>query len=137
MPILQANIDAVATVNGVPLGGFQTITGGEVSAESVKDRPPGATFDEAVASLPSVGNITISRSWDEGRDAPLADRINQWVGWAPSSVSRVRRDKFQNQTGMENFYAILIRSTPPEGNTNAGGDKGMWELEFNVSGGPA
>lgn len=137
MAILQANVDAVVTVDGQPLGGFQTITGGEVSAESVKDRPPGAVYEDAVEAVPTVGNITVSRSWDEARDGAILSFLNARAGWGVSNVSRIRRDRNKKQVGSTTYSALLVRVTPTEGNTNGGGDKGMLELEFNVTGGPA
>jgi hypothetical protein len=137
MPILQANIDAVATVNGTPLGGFTTISGGEVSAETVHDRPPGSPYPLAVGAPKVVSNITVGRMWDEGRDGALLPVLNAAVGQElPCTVARIRRDGKGNQTGQTIYAAFLVRVGVPDGDTNST-DKAMLELEFSPWGGPA
>jgi hypothetical protein len=81
-----------------------------VSAESVKDRPPGSKYEVAVGALPTISNITVGRMWDEGRDGALLAFLNARVGQeVPCTVARVRRDLNGNATGRTTYAAFLVR----------------------------
>jgi hypothetical protein len=137
MTTLQSGIDAVVTVAGVPIGGFQTITGGDVTAESVKDRPPGSRFETAVESLPSVSDITVTRSWEEGRDGPLLTFLFSQVGTGPCNIGRLYRDIAQNVVRTDAYAGILVGVVAPEGDSNNTNGKAILSLTFNAWGGPA
>jgi hypothetical protein len=133
MPTLQADIDAVATTDGVNLGGFQTFAGGEESAEVIDDFTPGAQYADKSVSKAALSNITITRSWVESRDRPLYNRLKGRTG-ADASIGRIVRDANRNPSGQDTFRGKLIRSKGPEGDTNAGNSKATWELEYAVNG---
>jgi hypothetical protein len=133
MRTLQSSIDAIATVAGIPLGGFQTITGGGVAADVEKDRLPGERYPTPIPGSPDIANITISRTYDETRDGALVPRLDKLVGNGEGSVGRVIRDRNQNPVGMRNYTCLLVRCTGPDGDTNSN-SKPTLELEFAVSG---
>jgi hypothetical protein len=133
MPTLEADIDAVATVDGVNLSGFQTFDGGEESAEVVDDFPPGAQYADKSVSKAALSNIVIARSWNEARDRPLYNRLKGRTG-AAASIGRIVRDENRNPTGQDTFRGKLIRSAGPKGDTSGGTNKAMWELEFATTG---
>ena len=133
MPTLQADIDAVATIDGVNLGGFQTFTGGDESAEVVDDFTPGAQYADKSVAKASLANVTITRSWVESRDRPLYNRLKGRTG-ATGSVGRIVRDSNRNPSGQDTFSCRLVRSKGPEGDTNGGQNKATWEIEVAVTG---
>lgn len=138
-PTLQADIDAVATLNvgaggaALALGGFQTFAGGEESAEVADDFPPGSQYADKAVGKASLGNITVTRSWNEQRDRGLYNACKGKTG-ATGSCGRLIRDSNRNVSGIDTFLVKLIRNKGPEGDTNAGTGKATWELELAVTG---
>lgn len=135
MPLLQSNFNATATVGGEPLGAFQTVSGGEVTAEVVRDRAPsGNDISQPVPAPRDIGNVTISRSWVESRDAPILARLDRHVGREEnnSTVARHPLDGDGNPKGTDRTWiGVLIRATGPEGDRNST-DKATLELEFAI-----
>jgi len=133
---LQYRFLVTATVGGRPLGGFQTFTGGETTAESVKDRPPGQEYEISLGGPKGIGNITVSRTFDPDRDDPaLIAHLHGQVGRRDNStIGKVPLDADMNPRGSGDTYrGTLIRFAPPEANSNSS-DKGTIELEFEISG---
>jgi hypothetical protein len=130
---LQADIDAVLTLGGVNLGGFQVITGGEESAEVVDDFPPGSAYADKSVGKATLGNITVNRTWREQTDRALYEQIKGKLGLT-GTCGRLVRDKARNISGQDTFTVKLIRNKGPEGDTNAGNAKATWEMELAVTG---
>lgn len=130
---LQADVDGVATVDGVNLGGFQTFDGAEETAEVIDDFAPGAQYADKSVGKAALSNATLTRTWNEARDRPLYNRLKGKTG-AGSSIGRIVRDSNRNPSGQDSFSAKLVRSKGPVGDTNAGNNKATWELEFAVTG---
>lgn len=133
MPQLEADIDAVATIDGVNLGGFQEFDGGEEVAEVVEDFNPGGQYADKSVSKANLTNVTIQRSWKESRDRPLYNRLKGRTG-ADSSVGRIIRGPDRNPSGQDTFSGKLVRSAGPKGNTSGGTTKAMWVIEVAVTG---
>lgn len=133
MPTLEADIDAVATINGVNLGGFQEFDGGEEVAEVVEDFSPGAQYADKSVGKANLTNVIIRRSWKESRDRALYNQLKGKTN-APASVGRIVRDENRNPSGQDTFSGKLIRSAGPKGNTGGGTSKAIWEIEIAVTG---
>lgn len=134
MTTLQASIDAVVSGAGLTIQ-MQTFSGGEVSAETARTRDPGARFDRGIPVPPTIGNVTVSVDWDEHAHGPMMPTLRNAVGTAAAfSVGHIRRDGAGNRAGVTTYDALLIRCTPPSGNTNGGADKATLELEFSPNG---
>lgn len=78
-------------VDGEPLGVFASRSGGETTAEVPKSRPGGMQPEETYPSLPTTGDVTVTRTNKRerptGSDHDLARRLRSRVGLAPMSVS--------------------------------------------------
>lgn len=133
MPQLEADIDAVATIDGVNLGGFQEFDGGEEVAEVVEDFTPGGQYADKSVSKANLTNITITRSWNESRDRALYNRLKGRTG-AGGSIGRIVRDSNRNPSGQDTFSCKLVRSAGPKGNTGGGTNKATWVIEVAVTG---
>lgn len=132
---LQSSIDGVVSGGAINFGdGFQTVTGGNTTAETVEDRPPGSKYPSKVPSPPNVSNVVMGRTYDEDRDGPLLSLIDAQVG-SPTlfTLGRiVRRNGVR--VGLRTCTGILVDRRGPEGDTNATTAKATLELEFAVSG---
>jgi hypothetical protein len=60
-----------ATLDGVPLGEFETKSGGAVSAELTKRRPGGMSAEKVYAGQPTAGDVVIARVYERERDHDL------------------------------------------------------------------
>ena len=69
-----------AVVAGVPIGTFQSRTGGESTAEVGKYRPGGMAKQKTRRGLAEVGDVTIGREWETERDADLERRLRNQIG---------------------------------------------------------
>jgi hypothetical protein len=137
-PILQAAVDAIVTIPGAASGiPFQTITGGEQTSDTVKDRLPGQQFETAIPAPPSLTNLVVGRTWDEAAFGPIISKIRAaHAAGTVCAVARVRRDGRGNIVGRTTYNAILVRVTEAEGDTTSS-DKARLELEFNPTGPPS
>lgn len=133
MPTLQADIDGFLTLAGVPLGGFQTVSGFEETAEVVDDFPPGGQYADKSVGKAALGNGTFTRSWVESRDRPLYNQLKGRTG-AAGSGGRYVRDTNRNVTDVESFAVKLVRFVGPAGDTNAGTSKATFEIEVATTG---
>lgn len=133
MPTLEADVDGVLTLGGTNFGGFQVFDGGEESAEVVDDFPPGSQYADKSVAKASLSNITVSRSWVEGRDRPLYNLLKGRTGME-GTAGRIVRDEARNIANVEPFTVKLIRRRGPRGDTNGGTTKAMFEIELATVG---
>ena len=119
---LQAAIDAVLTIPGICAGEpFQSITGGEVSSETTRDRDPGAQFDGAITAPATISNVVLSVTWNETRHRPLKSKLDNGVSRVEDAVvGKIIRDKTRARVGMDTFApCVLVRVAGPDGDTNS------------------
>jgi hypothetical protein len=126
----QDNFSVTASVDGDPLGVFDTFSGGETDSDDTKHRAGAMGPEEALGGPPSVGNITISRLFKTGRDVPIAPKLRPKVGRGTAVITKQLLDKDGNAFGApEVFRGILKRVQSPEHDSNSS-DGAMLELEF-------
>lgn len=83
----QQNSLITVAVDGIPLGVWDTRTGGESSAEVTKYRPGGMARQKLRSGLPEVGDLTVGREFEFDRDNDLSKHLRTRAGRAPMSVS--------------------------------------------------
>lgn len=76
-----------ASVDGIPLGIFDTRTGGVSAAEVGKYRPGGMAREKTRAGLPSAEDVTITRENEPDRDNDLVRHLRTRAGRAPMTVT--------------------------------------------------
>lgn len=74
-------------VDGVPLGVFDSRTGGETTAEVTKYRPGGMAKQKNRKALPDTSELTVSREFEFDRDNDLSKVLRTRAGLAPMSVN--------------------------------------------------
>lgn len=103
----------------------QTFTGGDVTiAESIKDRDPGAAYDETIPNLRTISDITAARVFRSDRDDPILDALLPRVGELYGKASKIIRDLDGNRVTQRPYGVLLTGLAGPEGDTNGNG-KGM------------
>lgn len=130
-PMLQADIDGYLTLAGIDCGGFQTVQGGEESAEVVDDFPPGALFADKGVSRPTLSNLTFGRTMKVTRDQPIRNQLH--TGMTGTGV-RFFRDENRNIVDKETYSVVLIRAGAVDGDTNGGTAKATWTVEVAATG---
>lgn len=134
MTTLQAQIDAIVTGAGLSIA-CMTFDGGEVSRDVTSSRDPGALYPRQVPGGPTIGNVTVGVDYDEPVHGPKLPVLRKAAtDRTEFSIGHIRRDGAGNTVGQTTYTGILIRVSPPAGNTNGGTDKAALELEFAVSG---
>lgn len=90
MSTAQQNLITVS-VDGEQLGVFASRSGGETTAEVPKSRPGGMAAEEAYPTLPTTGDVTVTRTNKRerptGSDHDLARRLRPRTGMATIVVS--------------------------------------------------
>lgn len=74
-------------VDGQALGTFDSFSGGDAAAKSVKHRPGGMGPEKSYASLPSYTDITVARVLEPARDWELIRALTQKSGRVDASLT--------------------------------------------------
>lgn len=128
------NMLITVTVDGRPLGVFDTFSGGEPSAEVSKHRPGGMVQEKSYAALPTFGDVTVGRELDQSRDLELYRSLINRTGRAPVSASKQLLDDAGAPVGRPLTYTgRLSTMTDPESDSTSS-DVSMWQLTFVCTG---
>jgi hypothetical protein len=115
---------------GNDLGEFDAFTGGAADHTETKYTP----FDgvqRTYLSFPELGNITLSRSYEEARDGDFMTHAPAYYA-APCTVVVLDRDASGNyQQNRAPYNGAIKAITPPEGDSNAS-DIQMLTIEVSV-----
>jgi hypothetical protein len=121
------------TVDGVLLGVFDALEGGEVDSEETRYKPGGMGAPISLGGSVEVGNLTLSRLYVLNRDH---DRIH-WLSRAGKGacvVSRQPLDVDGNAYGRPLVYTGTLKAiTPPEVDSESS-DAAKLELEITPAG---
>lgn len=122
------------TVDGVPLGLWDTLSGGDVESEETKYRPGGMTPQVSLGGSVTVNNITLGRllnreDWDF-MHALMANR----VGKAEVVVARQPLDADANPFGRPMVYRGVLMSVNPGDTDSNSSDAQVWEITVSTEG---
>lgn len=126
------------TIDGEPLGIWDQQGGGEIDSEETTYRPGGMAPRISLGGSTTVGNVTLTRLCDRGRDWDLLRRLaSTRVGKAECIVAKQPLDTDGNPWGRPLVYRGKLKTvTPPETDSNSS-DAATWEItvtpEGNVS----
>jgi len=122
------------SVDGRPLGVFDTLSGGEPTAEVGKHRPGGMSGERSYAALPSFGDLTVGRELDTQRDLEVYRSLVGRVGRAPFTASRQLLDENGAPVGRPITYTgRLSGMSDPEADSNST-DVSMWQMTAVITG---
>lgn len=121
-------------VDGRPLGVFDTLSGGEPSAEVTKSRPGGMAGEKSHPALPTYSDVVAGRELDMQRDLELYRSLLNRAGRAPVSASKQYLDESGAPVGRPLTYTgRLSNMTDPEADSSSN-DVSMWQLTFVCTG---
>jgi hypothetical protein len=122
-----------ATFDGQSAGKFDTVSGGEITADVQKHRPGGMSDQISFPAMSEYGDLTFSRYWDAQRDGDLVRRLRGRVGLAEVTVTAqaLGRDKspLAGAGSKRTYVGTLSGLTEPESDSNSA-DVSM--VEFTV-----
>lgn len=120
------------TVDGQPLGIFDTLSGGATTADATKHRSGGGQM-KSYPALPDTDDLTVSRDYDRERDHEKLRALRRRVGRANGcSISEQPLDDDGAPWGKPTVYTgRLTGVSPGEADSNSG-DVRMFELTFQI-----
>jgi hypothetical protein len=120
------------TVDGQPLGVFDSRSGGGVTAEVNKRRSGGMGPIKSYRALPDYEDVTVSRVFELARDLELYRTLQTRVGKADMVVTEQRLDVDGIPFGRpRNWVGVLQGLTPPEHDSEST-EPVMFELTAQV-----
>lgn len=124
----------LVSVDGVDLGTWDKMSGGEVDTEETTYRPGGLADRIALGGTRTIGNVTISKLTDEAlSDGPNGLHwLNERAGKANIVVTKQPLDADGNAWGRPLVYTgRLKRCTAPDVDSQ-GNDPALTELEATI-----
>jgi hypothetical protein len=121
------------TVDGQPLGVFDTLSGGETSAEPTKRRAGGMGAQKSYPALPDTDDLTVSRVYERERDHEKLRKLRRRVGRAEASVSEQPLDEDGAPWGRPTTYTGRLTGVNPGEADSESSDPRMFELTFQIT----
>jgi hypothetical protein len=122
------------TCDGIDLGVWDKLSGGEIDSEETKYRPGGMGAPITLGGSIDVGTLTLSRLYMLGRDH---DRIHWLIGRAGRGVCTVSRqplDSDGNAYGRPIVYTGTLKSVNPGEIDSESSDALLLECEVTPAG---
>lgn len=112
---------------------FSQVSGGEITASVEKVYVGGKQFPEVLCAPSEIGDITITRHWDQ-TDHSTLQAIRQLVGRTYYNLTVETLDCDLKIPGSERNYpqALLVGVTEPEGDASSGAPS-TYALTFSIS----
>jgi hypothetical protein len=122
------------SVDGVNLGTFDTLTGGEVDTDELKYKPGGMAPQVSLGGLITIGQVVVTRLYQLQRDHLSVHWLISRVGKGVVVINKQPLDPDGNAFGKPLVYrGTLKRVLPPEVDSNAT-DAAMIEIELTPEG---
>jgi hypothetical protein len=121
------------TIDGTPMGVWDTLSGGDSDSEETKYKPGGMQPEVSLGGPRSIGNITLSRllgkpDWDYMR------KMMNRTGQAKCIVSRQPLDTDGNPWGRPMTYRGILKAVMPGGTDSNSSGAQTWEIEISTEG---
>lgn len=112
---------------------FAQVTGGEITASVEKIYIGGKLFPEVLCAPAEIGDITLTRHYDETLDKPFLSQLRQMVGRA---YYNIQVDQLNCNVAIPELqrtytHALLVGLTEPEGDA-ASGAPATYSLTFSI-----
>jgi hypothetical protein len=126
--------DVRVVVDGVDLGTFDKLTGGDIDSEETTYKPGGMGARVSLGGSVNPQNVVVSVLYDLTRIHTIIHWLIGRVGKAKATISKQPLDVDGNAFGKAITYpARLKHVTPPEVDSESS-DAALLELEFTVDG---
>lgn len=114
------------------LGVFDARSGGETSAETSKHRSGGLGAEIVFTSLPTQGDVTITRAFVKERDHELARTLRKRVGRAKVVVSEAILDQDGVAWGSPVIWTGILTGVNAGDSDSTSSDPRLLELTVSV-----
>lgn len=130
----EITVDVIFNKKTYDLGIFDTWEGANVTAESTKHRRGGMGRQIAVAGVPTIEDLTISRDYDLLRDNPMAHTLSNAVGRARVIATKHYLDSDGNRYGDPIVIkGVMVGYNEPNSDSDSA-DIAMFEIVVNPDG---
>ena len=99
-------------------------------SEQLKYPPGGMVDDTSMGGRKTLGNVTISRFCDWGRDWPKTATWMALAGSARGTIGQQAMDIFKNPQGKPLVYSGTLKAVTPPEPDSTGSDEARVEMEF-------
>lgn len=123
-----------ATIDGRTVGVFDTMSGGEPSADVPKTRPGGMVGEKSHAALPTYGDATVGRELDRQRDVELYRSLLPRVGRAPVTISKQPLDEDGAPWGRPFTYTGRLNGMSDPDVDSSDSSPSMWQFTAVITG---
>jgi len=107
--------DTRVVIDGVNLGTWDVLTGGEIDSDELKYKPGGMAAEVSLGGTITTGQVVVSRLYRLQRDHPRIHWLIARVGKAKVVVNKQPLDPDGNAFGKPLVYkGVLKRVLPPE-----------------------
>lgn len=120
------------TVDNEPLGVFDTLSGGDTTAEPTKRRAGGGAM-KSYAAFADNDDITVSRVYERERDHEKLRQLRRRVGKATASISEQPLDDDGAPWGRPTVYTGRLTGLAPGEADSDSADVRLFELTFQVT----
>lgn len=126
--------DVKLIIDGVNLGTWDTLTGGEVDSDELKYKPGGMAPSISLGGSTNIGQVVVGRNYRLQRDHLRVHWLLARVGKAVAVIVKQPLDPDGNAFGKAlNYRGILKRVLPPEVDSQAT-DAAILEVEITPEG---
>lgn len=132
--MLQEHWQNTLTIDNIPLGVWDTLTGGDVQASETKWKPGGMQPERSLGGSTTVNNVTLGKLLDV-EDWPTLRRLMQTrTGKGRAVVARRPLDSDGNTAGDPIVYTgTLLHVTPGDTDSNSTAAQ-VWTVEISTNG---
>lgn len=120
------------TIDGEPWGVFDTLSGGDTTAEPTKRRAGGGTM-KSYAAHADTDDITVGRVYERERDHEKLRKARRRVGKANATISEQPLDDDGAAWGKPTVYTGRLTGLAPGEADSDSADVRMLELTFQIS----
>lgn len=123
------------TIDGKPLGVWDTLAGGESDSETTTYRPGGMQPQVSLGGPRTIGDITLGRLLSKASaDWDFLHTLMNRTGQASATVSRQPLDENGNPWGRPLVYRGKVRTCRPGDTDSNSSDAQVWEIVVTPEG---
>jgi hypothetical protein len=120
------------SVDGRPLGVFDTWSGGEADSDETKHSGGGMGPEKSYGGRQITGNVTVGRVYERERDHELVRWLIGRRGRASVVASRQPLDRDGNAYGRPLVYTGVLKTVSPQDVDSDSSDLDQFELEIST-----
>jgi hypothetical protein len=132
--VRQDQYDVKVSVDGVDLGTFDKLSGGEIDSEETTFKPGAMGARISLGGSVNVGSVTVSRLYDLTRDHAIVHWLISRAGKGSAVISKQPLDVDGNVFGRPIVYSGKLKQVNPPEVDSESSDAALIELEVTPTG---